>query len=56
MICGASNEDVIAIEDLCAIYTAAGVNYIDVAAEESIVYAAKKGLTGQKKFLKTLLE
>ena len=42
LICGASNEDIIAIEDLCAIYTAAGVDYIDVAAEESIVHAAKK--------------
>jgi len=41
LICGASNEDIVAIEDLCAIYTAAGVDYIDVAAEESIVYAAK---------------
>ena len=39
LICGASNEDIVAIEDLCAIYTAAGVDYIDVAAEESIVYA-----------------
>ena len=44
LICGASNEDIVAIEDLCAIYTAAGVDYIDVAAEESIVYAAKKGI------------
>ena len=40
LICGASNEDIVAIEDLCAIYTAAGVDYIDVAAEESIVHAA----------------
>ena len=44
LICGASNEDIVAIEDLCAIYTAAGVDYIDVAAEESIVNAAKKGI------------
>ncbi len=44
LICGASNEDIVAIEDLCAIYTAAGVDYIDVAAEESIVHAAKKGI------------
>ena len=41
LICGASNEDIVAIEDLCAIFTAAGVDYIDVAAEESIVHAAK---------------
>jgi len=52
LICGASNEDVIAIEDLCAIYTAAGVNYIDVAAEESIVYAAQKGINWAKEIFK----
>jgi Fe-S-cluster-containing hydrogenase component 2 len=49
LICGASNEDVVAIEDLCAIYTAAGVDYIDVAAEESIVHAAKKGIQWARK-------
>ena len=48
LICGASNEDVVAIEDLCAIYTAAGVDYIDVAAEESIVHAAKRGIEWAK--------
>ena len=51
-ICGASNEDIVAIEDLCAIYTAAGVDYIDVAAEESIVRAAKKGIEWAKKVFK----
>ena len=56
LICGASNEDIVAIEDLCAIYTAAGVDYIDVAAEESIDYAAKKESIGQKKSLKTPLD
>ena len=52
LICGASNEDIVAIEDLCAIFTAAGVDYIDVAAEESIVHAAKKGIEWAKKVLK----
>ena len=52
LICGASNEDIVAIEDLCAIYTAAGVDYIDVAAAESIVYAAKKGIDWAKKVFK----
>ena len=52
LICGASNEDIVAIEDLCAIYTAAGVDYIDVAAEESIVRAAKKGIEWAKKVFK----
>ena len=47
LICGASNEDIVAIEDLCAIYTAAGVDYIDVAAEESIVHYNAKGLRGR---------
>ena len=56
LICGASNEDIVAIEDLCAIYTAAGVDYIDVAAEESIVYAAKKGIEWAKNSLKTPLD
>jgi len=55
LICGASNEDIVAIEDLCAIYTAAGVDYIDVAAEESIVHAAKKGIEWAKKFFKKFL-
>ena len=47
-ICGASNEDIVAIEDLHAIYTAAGFAYMDVAAEESIVHAAKKESSGRK--------
>ena len=36
LICGASNEDIVAVEELCAIYSAAGVDYIDVAADQSI--------------------
>ena len=44
LICGASNEDVLAIEDLCAIFSAAGVDYIDIAAEESIAKAARNGI------------
>ena len=50
LICGASNEDIIAIEDLCAIYSAAGVDYIDVAAEQSIVQAARNGIKWAKEF------
>ena len=48
LICGASNEDIVAIEDLCAIYSAAGVDYIDVAAEQSIVQAARNGIKWAK--------
>ena len=44
LICGASNEDIVAISDLCAVYSAAGVDYIDVAAEQSIVQAARNGI------------
>ena len=32
------------ITDLCAVYAAAGVNCIDVAADIAVVHAAKKGL------------
>ncbi len=49
LICGASNEDIISIEDLCAIYSAAGVDYIDVAADPSVVKAARQGINWSKK-------
>ena len=48
LICGASNEDIVAIEELCAIYSAAGVDYIDVAADLSIVHAARSGIKWAK--------
>ncbi len=50
LICGASNEDIISIEDLCAIYSAAGVDYIDVAAEQSIVQAARNGIKWSEEY------
>ncbi len=43
-ICGASNEDLPSISDLCAVYAAAGVNCIDVAADYAVVAAAREGL------------
>ena len=49
LICGASNEDTVSIEDLCAIYSAAGVDYIDVAADPSVVEAARSGINWSKK-------
>ncbi len=49
LICGASNEDTVSIEDLCAIYSAAGVDYIDVAADPSVVKAARSGISWSKK-------
>ena len=44
LICGASNDDLPAISDLCALYAAAGVHCVDVAANTAVVLAARKGL------------
>ena len=49
LICGASNEDTGSIEDLCAIYSAAGVDYIDIAADPSVAEAARNGIDWSKK-------
>ena len=45
LICGASNQDLPAIADLCAIFAAAGVHCVDVAAEMAVLYAAREGLS-----------
>ena len=44
LICGASNQDLTAIADLCALYGAAGVSCVDVAADSAVVRAARQGL------------
>ena len=44
LICGASNQDLAAIEDLCALYTLAGVHCIDVAADAAVASAARRGI------------
>ncbi|MCT0198583.1 Fe-S cluster containing protein [Synechococcus sp. CS-1325] len=44
LICGASNQDPAGIEDLCGIYTLAGVHCIDVAADPAVVAAARRGI------------
>jgi Fe-S-cluster-containing hydrogenase component 2 len=44
LICGASNQDLAAIEDLCGIYTLAGVHCIDVAADIAVAAAARRGI------------
>ncbi len=44
LICGASNQDLPSISDLCALYGTAGVHCIDVAADIAVVNAARKGL------------
>ena len=44
LICGASNQDLPAISDLCAVYAAAGVHCIDVAPDAAVVCAAREAL------------
>ena len=44
LICGAGNQDLAAIEDLCAIYALAGVHCIDVAADPAAAAAARRGI------------
>ena len=44
LICGASNHDLAAIEDLCALYSLVGVDCIDVAADPAAVAAARRGM------------
>ncbi len=44
LICGASNHDLAAIEDLCALYSLVGVDCIDVAADPAAVAAARRGI------------
>ena len=44
LICGASNEDLPSISDLCSVYAAAGVHCVDVAADVAVVKAARQGL------------
>ena len=44
LICGAGNQDLAAIEDLCAVYSLAGVHCIDVAADAAVAAAARRGI------------
>ncbi len=45
LICGASNQDLAAIEDVCGVFALAGVHCIDVAADAAVVAAARRGIT-----------
>ena len=45
LICGASNQDLPAITDLCAVYATAGVHCVDVAADPAVVHAARQRTT-----------
>ena len=44
LICGASNQDLVAIEDLSGIFALAGVHCIDGAADPAVVAAIRRGL------------
>nr|GMD84696.1 uncharacterized protein LOC109170232 [Ipomoea batatas] len=44
LICGASFEDVVDVRNLSLVYTLAGVDCIDCAAEESVVNAVNEGI------------
>ena len=44
LICGASNQDLEAIEDLCGLYALAGVHCIDGAADAAVVAAIRRGM------------
>ncbi|MCP9776026.1 4Fe-4S binding protein [Cyanobium sp. HWJ4-Hawea] len=44
LICGASNQDLAAIEDLCGIYALAGVHCIDGAADLAVAAAIERGI------------
>ncbi|MEB3335759.1 MAG: LdpA C-terminal domain-containing domain [Cyanobacteriota bacterium] len=41
---GASNQDLLAIEDLAGLYSLAGVHCLDVAADGAVVAAARRGM------------
>jgi len=44
LICGASNQDLAAIEDLAGLYALAGVHCIDAAADAAVVAAVRRGM------------
>jgi Fe-S-cluster-containing hydrogenase component 2 len=44
LICGASNQDLAAIEDLAGLYSLAGVHCIDAACDGAVVAAVRRGM------------
>jgi len=44
LICGASNQDLAAVEDLAGLYALAGVHCIDAAADAAVVAAVRRGI------------
>ena len=50
-ISGASNQDVPLVRNLCYIYTIAGVDCIDLSADEAVIAAANDGIDAALSFL-----
>jgi Fe-S-cluster-containing hydrogenase component 2 len=51
LICGASFQHLSAIRTLALVYTLAGADCIDVAADPAVVYAARSGIEAAQTFL-----
>uniref|UniRef100_A0A059DB71 4Fe-4S ferredoxin-type domain-containing protein n=1 Tax=Eucalyptus grandis TaxID=71139 RepID=A0A059DB71_EUCGR len=51
LICGASFEDVVDIRNLSLVYTLAGVDCIDCAADESVVNAVNQGIDAAREIV-----
>lgn len=49
-ICGASNQDIPLIRNLCFLYTLAGVDCIDMSADIAVISAALDGITAALSF------
>nr|DAD47539.1 TPA_asm: hypothetical protein HUJ06_017476 [Nelumbo nucifera] len=54
LICGASFEDVVDIRNLSLVYTLAGVDCIDCAADASVVSAVNEGIEAAREMLGSL--
>jgi Fe-S-cluster-containing hydrogenase component 2 len=53
LICGASFQHLPAIRTLALVYTLAGADCIDVAADSAVVYAARSGIEAAQAWFKT---
>jgi Fe-S-cluster-containing hydrogenase component 2 len=53
LICGASFQHLPAIRTLALVYTLAGADCIDVAADPAVVYAARSGIEAAQELIKT---
>ncbi|WCJ17908.1 hypothetical protein M5689_000293 [Euphorbia peplus] len=52
LICGASFEDVVDVRNLSLVYTLAGVDCIDCAADESVVNAVNQGIEAAREIVR----